>query len=559
MNLKDFENEMDPIILARGLDYYNSGDVERIEEREPDHYEISVSGSSDYSVEVELDQDTEIVGTSYDCPYDWGPYCKHQAAAFYALRDRSDNQRKPEPRKLKKKTEPDLYEELSHLSKDELLSIIIGLADENKEIKDKLLFQHAPEESLLKKSRKLVAGSIRRAEGRDGFIEWNRADQALEGANMILEQARKELDNRRSELAASLCLVVLPEVVDMLQYCDDSDGGPGEVIDQSLNMLAEAVSSAENSSQSAKRAMFNKIMKELQNERYDGWSDWRNQMLDALIPLCRIDSLREKWEEAVDRLIAVPQEDSWSLHYERERLLYLRLELLESFEEKEAAHQFLYEHIRLASFRERAIKLAAGRDDWKEVLRLCEDGEESDGKGSPGYVEKWMKYRLQAYTHLGNTDGEKQLMLRFLYSGDYSYYEPLAGMYRPDEWNRVSEVIIAHFEQGSYLPAAYVKILIHEKRYEKLLNYCRNHPYEIENLHPYLAKTYPDEVKRIFTATIENGAAGSSNRSQYRQVCYKIRTFKKACGKRAADALIQKLKQQYARRPAFIDELNKVR
>ncbi|WP_100489096.1 hypothetical protein [Sporolactobacillus pectinivorans] len=107
-------------------------------------------------------------------------------------------------------------------------------------------------ESLLKESRKLIAGSIRRAEGDFGFIDWNRVDQALEGADTVLGNARTELDKGNSGLAASLCLAVLPEVVAMLQYCDESDGGPGEVINQSLDMLEDAVFTAEDESQSVK-------------------------------------------------------------------------------------------------------------------------------------------------------------------------------------------------------------------------------------------------------------------------------------------------------------------
>ncbi|WP_162297120.1 hypothetical protein [Sporolactobacillus pectinivorans] len=105
----------------------------------------------------------------------------------------------------------------------------------------------------------------------------------------------------------------------------------------------------------------------------------------------------------------------------------------------------------------------------------------------------------------------------------------------------------------------YVQILIQEKKYEKLLDYCKNHLYEIETLHPYPVKPYPAEVKRIFTAYIENEAEHSSNRSHYRQVCHKIRTFKTACGKPAAGLLIGKLKEEYIRRPAFIDELSKIK
>lgn len=560
MNLTNFEEQIDPVIVERGLDYYLAGFVEEINEKRHRHYEMIVEGSSDYSVDVTLDDKGAISEASCDCLYDWGDYCKHQAAAFYALRDQLESGgQKKEMQKRAKTKKPDLYEELSSLSKEELLSIIIGIADEHEEIKKMLLFQHAPEETLLREARKLVIGSIRRAEGRNGFIEWDKADQATEGAEAVLEQARDELKKGNNERSVSLCLAVLPEIVDMLQYCDDSDGGPGFVIDQCLDLLKEAVSSAESEEQSVKISIFNQIMKELKNARYEGWSDWRNSMLGTLIPLCGLEILRRQWEEEADHLIVEPEEDSWGSRYRNEKLLYLKLELLEQFDEKKVAYQFLYDHIVLGSFRERAIQYAMIRNQWTEVLRLCEEGEKASRKVSPGLVDKWMHYRLQAYEKLGDVDHKKKLMLLFLYQGDYDYYEKLRNLYHPEEWGKVFREIIAHFEQDARPKNAYVKILIQEEMYEKLLNYCNNYPPEIESLHPYLKKVYPDEVCRIFTVFIEDEAEHSSNRSHYRQVCHKIRTFKKVCGKEAARALISKLEDTYVRRPAFIDELTRIR
>ncbi|MFC0162568.1 MULTISPECIES: SWIM zinc finger family protein [Bacillus] len=37
---------------------------------------------------MSIDGDNEIVVSFCDCPYDRGDYCKHQAAAFYALRQK---------------------------------------------------------------------------------------------------------------------------------------------------------------------------------------------------------------------------------------------------------------------------------------------------------------------------------------------------------------------------------------------------------------------------------------------------------------------------------------
>lgn len=554
MNLTNFEEQIDPVIVERGLDYYQTGFVKEIHERGHGKYEMIVEGTQDYTVSVTLDDKGEIIETSCDCPYDWSDYCKHQAVAFYALRDQLEGagHRKETPKRVKKK-QPDLYEELRPLSKEELLSLILRISEEHEDIKKMLLFQHAPEETLLREAQDLITGSIRHVEDRHGFIEWNKADQATEGAEIVLEQVRDELKKGNSGRSVSLCLTVLPEIVDMLQYCDDSDGGPGLVIDQCLELLKEAASSAESEDESVKISMFRQIMKELTNERYEGWTDWRISMLGTLIPFCGITSLRKKWEEEVDHLMVVPEGDSWSSQYNMEELLYLKLKLLEQLGEKDAAYQFLYDHIELGSFRERAIQYAMNRNQWNEVLRLCEEGE-----ASPGLADKWMVYRLQACEKLGDVDQEKKLMLHFLYQGDYDYYEKLRNLYPREAWGEVSQRIITHFEQDKFPNGAYVKILIQEKMYEKLLNYCNKHPDEIESLYPHLKNVYPDDVRRIFTMYIEDEAENSSNRKYYRQVCHKIRTFKKACGEEAAHTLIDKLEDRYARRPAFVDELTRI-
>ena len=90
MNVNDFETYLDEEILARGLAYYQSGNVVSLEYDEDDGWIADVEGSDDYTVTVSLSDKGEILDTECDCPYDWGEYCKHQAAVFYALqRDES--------------------------------------------------------------------------------------------------------------------------------------------------------------------------------------------------------------------------------------------------------------------------------------------------------------------------------------------------------------------------------------------------------------------------------------------------------------------------------------
>jgi hypothetical protein len=66
-------------------------------------------------------------------------------------------------------------------------------------------------------------------------------------------------------------------------------------------------------------------------------------------------------------------------------------------------------------------------------------------------------------------------------------------------------------------------------------------------------------VNQLFIHFIEESAKDSSNRKEYKEVCKLIKTYKKACGTIHSHKLIGELKQKHPRRPAFLDELGKIR
>ncbi|WP_033826562.1 hypothetical protein NST54_13490 [Caldifermentibacillus hisashii] len=128
-----------------------------------------------------------------------------------------------------------------------------------------------------------------------------------------------------------------------------------------------------------------------------------------------------------------------------------------------------------------------------------------------------------------------------------------------DEWPQLLTKILADFEQRQYIPHTYIEIVIEEKRYDKLLEYCKRHIYYIESYYQYLINDYYEETKELFRMYIEKIACQASNRSQYRKVCHIIQTYKNNFGKNQAQSLINELKQENKRRPAFIDELSKIK
>ncbi|MFQ5603651.1 MAG: SNF2-related protein [bacterium] len=74
-------------IYARGVNYYKSGRVQIIE-IEHDHFKAFVSGTEDYLVEVEADEDGDWYFAECNCPY-WAD-CKHIVAALLTAKDYYD-------------------------------------------------------------------------------------------------------------------------------------------------------------------------------------------------------------------------------------------------------------------------------------------------------------------------------------------------------------------------------------------------------------------------------------------------------------------------------------
>jgi hypothetical protein len=351
MKLLNFEGFIDDVILERGKNYFQHGQVEKISQRGQNQYIVEVEGSENYTVEISLNETEEIVNTYCDCPYDLGPYCKHQVAAFYALRDHLDG-KKSVPTAEKK---ADITTIISNLQKEELIHIILTFSEEYPEIEKKLLFKYSPAKDEIASSKKLIKEYINKAK-KNRFIEWRDVHPALRGAEMTLEKAQEKIETGDTKTAILLCITVLSIVVDMLQYCDDSNGYVGDTINESLGLIDEAVSNAlDRLNDNQQKELFDIIMKEALHKRYDGWDEWSRNLLGTCIHFCSNKAIRNKLEKQFDKLLESVSDTSWSAKHEIESVKELQLELIERFDSDKKAQQFIYDNIQYSSFREKPL------------------------------------------------------------------------------------------------------------------------------------------------------------------------------------------------------------
>ncbi|XZF75502.1 hypothetical protein ACSBO6_18280 [Bacillus sp. AL-1R] len=448
--------------------------------------------------------------------------------------------------------EKNLKQILSALKKEEIISIVLDLAQEYEEIEKGLLFKYSSNDDVLSNSKKLIKEYIKKSKYQ-GFITWNNLDDALQGVYMTLDKAREMLLEEDHDTAISLCLIILPEVIKMMNYSDDSGGYINPVISNSLDIIDDAAYFVSYLDEKQQESFFMKILKEAAHSRYDDWSEWRYSLLESCIHFCSIEKLRKKLENKLEKLLSEIKGNSWSADYNKENIKLLQYQIIEQYDGKEDAMQFVYKNVKLGEFREKAIDYLIETNDYLEALRLCEEGIIEDQEYR-GQVLKWKQYQLNIYEKLEDKNKQCELLLEFIYESNFECYSKLKMLCQPSEWPSVLEEILTELEKQRYIPI-YEQILIEEKMSNKLLQYCKSHISSIKNLYPYLLKEYLEEAREIYAKLIEEEAGQATDRKMYKKVCKTIVEFNKIFGSQYAQDIISDLKEKYVNKPAFIDEL----
>jgi hypothetical protein len=551
MTLTDFESVIDAKILERGLEYYQDGQVISMES-DGTSWIADVSGSDDYTVTVGVSKSGKITEMDCDCPYDFGPVCKHEAAVLYALRNMgADATKKTGPAKIEK-----LASALENAAKDELIAIIIGYAKKNRLMRNELLARFSGDVDLLSSVREMIKSSVA-AYMSGGFVEYGDVDGAVDGALSALEIARSKKDVD-AVTAVSVCIIVLREMVHLVENSDDSDGVAGGVVDDALQLMRDSVGGYAVSGGSADSSKLLDIMLNHAKEKiYDGWNEWRLEIAEACVPFCADVSLRQKLETYLDSFVSAKKNnsyDGWASNGAQK----IRRGIIEKFDGAEAADAYLEKNLeRNEDFRSIAIEKAIAAKNYDRALRLCLDGEKKYNKNS-GLVDEYRHIRYVVYESQKDIAGQKELARAFVLDGEFEYYEKLKNLYTKAEWADVLAGLIEKLEKARDALKIYIDICIHERFLERLLAVCQKQPYYLTALYPHLVPQYAAELSPVFSASVRKSAGTADNRSNYQEVCKLIRHYMKACGKQDANKLIEELRETYRRRPAFIDELGKI-
>jgi hypothetical protein len=575
MNLLDFEKDIDDVILARGWEYYRGECVKSIKKKDKNYYTAIVAGTYDYNVTIGLGEDGDILSSDCDCPYDMGHYCKHEVAVLYALREMlkdgpagltvdSPGELTASAGEIMEQSPPAKEPPAERFAKilstqpgDRLVKFLVSLALEYDEIgrRVELEFGAGDLKQELRHCTGLIRSYIKQHSDRHGFVAYSEAHDAAGGVWMVLERAEQAAAEGDYEKVLELYLCVLHEMIPLLESADDSGGHIGGVIDHSLTALAElAVSGLPVE---ASEAYFQRILNEAANEIYDGWPDWLLSLLETCAALIVNEGQRGAFERQLN-LTTEELDGSWGSRYLAERIAAIRHRLILRFEGEDRAADFLEQNINLPLFRKTAIEDALTNKEYDRVESLALEGEQHD-RGMYGLINQWQEARYEAYGLSGQLDKQRNLAMEFILGGSFDYYKKLKATYPDKDWDSVYPGIIKALEEQKGYRDNYPAILIEEGEMKKLLDYVKARPAYITKYHRHLLPAFRGEVDHLFTQHILGEAQRAGNRGSYREVCSLVRQLANTGGTEQARQVISNLLTTYPRKPAFREELLKVK
>jgi len=562
--LTQFEQYIDETILKRGLQYFKKGLVHEPEEISPGEYEAIVEGTEDYTVQLTL-KNGIITEHVCDCPYDFGPVCKHVASVIFYLqqdelelnkkttRMKTSQSAKPAKRKTIAQQVDELLEKATH---DELKQFVREKASANAPFRNLFLSSFAQHNSNESKElyEKQVKSILKTASDRHGFIDWSASRIVGNAVDNLLESAQKQINNRNYKSAVFICTAVMEKMTEALQYSDDSNGDIGGSVDAAYEMLYAIAQ--EQLSEEIRKLIIEYCFTSFDRQIYSGW-DWHIGVLRLAAFLLKTEEEKEHIFKQIDK--------AQRSDYEKEAAQSIKYDILLKTKGENAAEEYLKQNITNSNLRREAIQKALIKKNYDKAISLAKDGVNYDLKDKPGLAKEWYDWLLKIAQ--AQNDSERIIeYTRMLFIDNFrneqDYYQIMKQYVKPDKWNAFVEAVIQDITtKKRWLDTGLIaSILIKEEWWDRLLELVKKSPdlNTIDHYEKYLSKHYANEIVELYATGVLKYMKNSMGRDHYQNACRYIRKIIKLGARDKANEIVSYLRTEYPKRKALMEELNKV-
>jgi len=240
-----------------------------------------------------------------------------------------------------------------------------------------------------------------------------------------------------------------------------------------------------------------------------------------------------------------------------------RLEICKFTEGDEEYSKKLYENIDIDEVREILIAKALENNDYHESERLCLEKiasiEQKQNYSVYHWSRNWYTKLFEIYSSADDKEKQMELARKLLLDKrDTHYYEILKELIiKNGKWEKEYPIILEVLSK-TLSANSFMCILQDENETELLLEQLLKQPQEVYNFGEKLVTKYPEKIYDLYSQIIREEAEEAGERKSYRKVCKRILELNKLGGVENARLLVNEFLEKYYRRPAMIDELQKI-
>lgn len=548
-------------ILSRGREYVRQGQILDLSfDEEELVWEAQVEGTALYDVRIEL-RSNGILNSSCTCPYDMGEHCKHIAAVLYAIEEAFPDQLGTKLRKkpAKRQTRHDkLRQRLEKTSREQLVSILLELTQSDRELLNQLLIHLDAGDAKPMDYRRVVKDALRVGRGDYGFLDYTGSNRAGRKLGELLDQAEVWLNAGETDKAIGVYQAMIDETVPAISHADDSSGILGDCINMAVEGLSETASAQPAA---GREVLFTYCLERARRKEFHGW-DWGWDLLAIAEKLVSTPSHRALFTSALDDIeadISKPSEGGYIGDHGLEQITLFRLALIDRFDGEDASRQFLLTHVHLDRVRMELIERCIRKGELGEAMCQIQVGiASSEQRRLPGLTHQYHALRVKLLQQQGDKTGVIEgARALWLDGGTEEDFELLCKMLPAPEWGAFVEGLIKDIRRPEQLAWLYA----HENRWRELMALVQTEQqggWLIGSYRDQLESRFPDDVAVLYEKIVDEILERATGRGGYKQAVTYLRQMKKIGQTARAQALIQRIRAQYANRPALLDELSKV-
>ncbi|PKE62575.1 SWIM zinc finger family protein [Macrococcoides caseolyticum] len=540
-----------PIILERGKMYYED-DLVEVAYVDKTSINTIVYGTEEYEVEIE-NIGTDDMTMICDCPYALDDdYCKHIAASMMVFEELEGTIQKTNKKKQIKIDQNVLLQTLTHASEVDVKSFLFELCMKNSDIYEKFMKEiaqlEAETEAKLHKPQSLQTykeeiRDIYKSYMRRNFIDYTDAMHMFNELESYLEdEVPKLYDYPVRAIKMLNYAVMLFGKYDI----DDSAGGYTSLMNLVTDLSSDIIDEANDKQQDE---IFNIYLELLKGELL-----YEREMIEEIF-FEHFESEAQLNAKLIylERSAAQATPDSYAQKNTLEHLIIVYEELGLSSDEIILKLK-PYRHT--DQVRDFLIEVEINKGHHKKVVELIKEGMQSK---YPGIARMYHALLIRYLKDIGHTDYVYELfnyVIREHWSEMESYRE-LKSFYTQEEWEQVRQYI---FRKSNDEQLAHY--FIEEKLYDRLLKgfkegrfYYRMFLHMKEDLLSY------DKEKslHVYAQIINTLAVNAKSRKEYKGVMRYLQDMKQITGGEIiAHRIAKEWRILYKKRPAMIDELNKV-